>query len=79
MCIALVGQFMGAEGSILIAGIMVAVSMLSGASSAIGWAAFGKLLQRWLKSPRRLKVFNLSMAGIIVAGVAFILWSGLGA
>ena len=78
MCIALVGQFMGAEGSILIAGIMAAVSMLSGASSAIGWAAFGKLLQRWLKSPRRLKVFNLSMAGIIVAGVVFVLWSGFG-
>ena len=79
MCVALVGQFMGGESSIVIAGIMAGVSMVSGVTSATGWAAFGEFLQRWLKSTQRLKAFNLSMAAVIVVGVIFILWSGLGA
>lgn len=79
MCIALVGQFMGGESSILVAGILAGVSMVSGVTSATGWAAFGEFLQRWLKSPRHLKMFNLSMAAVIVIGVLFVLWSGFGA
>lgn len=79
MCVALVGQFMGGEDSIVVAGILVGVSMITGLMSATGWAAFGKFLQRWLKSPRHLKAFNLSMAAVIVLGVIFVLWSGLGA
>lgn len=36
-------------------------------------------MQRWLKSPRHLKAFNLTMAAVIVVGVIFVLWSGIGA
>ena len=79
MCVALVGQFMGGESSVMLAGILASVSMVSGATSATGWAAFGEFLQRWLKSPRRLKAFNLSMSAVIVLGVITVLWSGLGA
>lgn len=78
MCVALVGQFMQGEHLILTAAILALVSILTGTMSASGWAAFGKMLQRWLKSPVRLKVFNISMAGVIVVGVIFVLWSGLG-
>ncbi|MHA1129060.1 MAG: LysE family translocator [Alphaproteobacteria bacterium] len=79
MCVALVGQFMGGEGSIMIAGILAGVSMVSGVTSATAWAAFGEFLQRWLGTPRHLKMFNLSMAAVILVGVIFVLWSGLGA
>ena len=78
MCVALVGQFMGSDGSVMVAGILAGVSMVTGIMSATGWAAFGEFLQRWLKSPRHLKAFNLSMAAVIVVGVIFVLWAGLG-
>jgi len=78
MCVALVGQFMQGDHLVFTAAILALVSIVSGISSATGWAIFGNFIQRWLKSPARLKVFNLSMAGIIVAGVVFVLWSGIG-
>jgi len=78
MCVALVGQFMGSDGSVMVASILAGVSMVTGIMSATGWAAFGEFLQRWLKSPRHLKAFNLSMAAVIVVGVIFVLWAGLG-
>jgi len=79
MCVALVGQFMGSERSIMVASILAGVSMICGLTSATGWAAFGEFLQRWLKSQQHLKAFNLSMAAVIVVGVVVVLWSGLGA
>lgn len=77
MCVAVVGQFVHGEKLLLVAGILAGTSMLGGITSATGWATFGTLLQRWLKSPLRLKVFNLSMAAIIVVGVVFVIWSGI--
>ena len=79
MCVALVGQFMQGDRLVFTAAVLALVSIVSGISSAAGWAVFGEFIQRWLKSPARLKAFNLSMAGIIVAGVVFVLWSGIGA
>lgn len=79
MSIAVVGQFMGSESSIKVASILAGVSMIIGVASSTSWAAFGEFLQRWLKSPRHLKMFNLSMATVIVVGVIFVLWSGMGA
>jgi threonine/homoserine/homoserine lactone efflux protein len=78
MCVAVVGQFMHGEHSIILAGILAAVATFGGITSATGWAVFGALLQRKLRSPFRLKMFNLSMASIIVAGVVFALWAWLG-
>lgn len=78
MCVAVAGQFMHGEKLLLVAGILATTSMLGGVASATGWATFGTLLQRWLYSPMRLKVFNLSMAAIIVSGVVFVIWSGIG-
>lgn len=78
MCIAVIGQFMHGDKLILVAVIISVTAILGGITSATGWATFGTYLQRWLKSPIRLKAFNLSMASIIVGGVVFVIWSGFG-
>lgn len=78
MCIALVGQFMHPENRVLTAGILAGVSIITGTTSAIGWAVFGNFLRRWLKSPVRLKAFNVSMAGVILFGTVFVLWAEAG-
>lgn len=78
MCAALAGQFMNGENTVMVAAIMAGVSVISGITSALAWTSFGSMLQRWLKSPSRLKAFNLSMAAVIVVGVLFVLWSGIG-
>ena len=79
MCIAVIGQFMHGDKLLLVATILAITTMLGGVTSATGWAAFGKFLRRWMKSNLHLKIFNLSMAGVIVFGVIFILWTGAGA
>jgi len=73
MCISLVGQFLDPDQAILSAAIMALVSMLSGATSAFGWAVFGQMLGRWMTSPLHLRIFNYTMAGIIVIGVVLLL------
>ncbi|MEK6204731.1 MAG: LysE family translocator [Amylibacter sp.] len=79
LCIAMIGPFAVGENAFMVAAILAGISMIGGVTSAVGWAAFGEFLQRWLKSPRRLKAFNLTMAAIIILGVVFVLWSGFGA
>lgn len=73
MCISIVGQFLDARNPVSSAAIMAGVSIAGGITSATGWAAFGVYLQRWLKSPRHLKLFNYTMAGIIVVLVVWML------
>ncbi|MHA1128026.1 MAG: LysE family translocator [Alphaproteobacteria bacterium] len=77
MCIGVVGQFMHGDNPVLVAAIMAFVSIAAGSTSATSWTSFGAYLQKWLKSPTRLKMFNYTMAGIIVAGVIAVLWTGL--
>lgn len=78
MCISIIGQFLDTAHPYKSAAIIAIVSMVGGVTSATGWAWFGAMLQRWLKSPRHLHMFNYTMAGIIVAGVAIVLLSGAG-
>ncbi|WP_197055778.1 hypothetical protein [Paracoccus sanguinis] len=33
------------------------------------WAWLGTVIRRWLSSPRRLQVFNLTMAALLVASM----------
>lgn len=77
MCIGVVGQFMHGDNPVLVATIMAFVSIAAGSTSATSWTSFGAYLQKWLKSPARLKAFNFTMAGIIVVGVIAVLWTGL--
>jgi len=48
-----------------------------GVTSATGWAWFGMMLARWLHTPARLHAFNWTMAAIILAGVAVVLFADL--
>ncbi len=73
MCISISGQFLDAERPVYSAMVMAAVSMAGGITSASGWAAFGVYLQRWLTSPRHLRLFNYTMAAIIVVLVVWML------
>jgi len=73
MCVSLAGQFLDPAHALRSALIMALVSMASGVTSASGWAMFGQILQRWLTTPRHLRLFNYTMAGIIALGVILLL------
>ena len=77
MCVGVVGQFITGDNVVLEAAIATGVATASGLTSATGWAFFGSALQRWLNTPGRLKVFNLSMAALVVLGVYWLLTSQL--
>ncbi|WP_412505893.1 LysE family translocator [Roseovarius sp. SYSU LYC5161] len=53
-----------------VAGVYVLVSVVS----TTGWTVLGQQLRRLLKSPRRLRVFNRVMAGLLVATLIPVLW-----
>jgi len=77
ICISLSSQFLDPENPLPSATIIMAISMLGGATSATGWAWFGMMLARWLHTPARLRAFNWSMAAIILAGVAVVIFGDL--
>lgn len=77
MCVGVAGMFPPGENALLQATIATGVAAATGLTSAHGWAAFGSVLQRWLKTPDRLKAFNLTMAGLIVLGVFWLLTGSL--
>lgn len=73
MCIGVVGQFMTGENVVLEAATATLVATLSGLTSATGWALFGSALKRWLNTSSRLKLFNYTMAGLVLLGVLLLL------
>ncbi len=78
MVISISAQFLDPAAPVLTAGIMAGMAMIGGATSATGWAWFGMVLARWLHTPARLRAFNWSMAGIILAGVVVVVFGDLG-
>ncbi len=78
MCLAITSQFVTGERFLVEAGTCALVSALTGFTSSHGWAGFGAILQRWLARGRRLQIFNLSMAAIILLGVVYLLSGDLG-
>lgn len=52
---------------ILLLAVVVAVV---GAASSSTWVAFGQLISRYLTSPRRLAIFNWTMAALLVLSIA---------
>ncbi|WP_306114219.1 MULTISPECIES: LysE family translocator [unclassified Roseovarius] len=57
-----------------VAGVYVCVSFLS----TTGWTVLGQQMRRILKSPARLRVFNLLMALLLVATLIPVLWPAEG-
>lgn len=53
-----------------IAGTYVAVSCISTTS----WTVLGQQLSRFLKTPRTLRIFNLVMAGLLIATLIPVFW-----
>ncbi|MAP93381.1 MAG: lysine transporter LysE [Ponticaulis sp.] len=77
MAISLVGSAPQTSPTWLSPLIVAAVVMGIGATSANGWALFGKALQRFLSTPLRFRVFNFVMAALIVLTVVGILFADL--
>ncbi|MCI4665689.1 MAG: LysE family translocator [Neomegalonema sp.] len=48
------------------------IFLISGLTSAHSWAAFGAALSRALQHGARLRVFNLTMGGLVIASVGFL-------
>jgi threonine/homoserine/homoserine lactone efflux protein len=62
------------EDVTLIAGTYVLVNI----PTSLIWTSFGVNIRRWLKSPRRLKAFNWTMAALLVASLYPLLTEPLG-
>ncbi|MFS4436934.1 LysE family translocator [Paracoccaceae bacterium GXU_MW_L88] len=69
MAVGLTGTFASREDPIQSALIMSVIAVLVGLGSAHTWAIFGAGLQRILKNPLHLRLFNLTMAALILVGV----------
>ena len=64
-----VSQFVAGPSLLGQAALCSAVYLVAGLSSAYGWAAFGVTIQRFLKTPFQRRLFNGSMASLIVMTV----------
>ncbi|MDP5328012.1 MAG: LysE family translocator, partial [Paracoccaceae bacterium] len=73
MAIGISAQFIGVDAPMRSALGLAAVFVLSGLSSAFGWASAGAVLARFLATPARLRIFNVTMSGLIVLGVVWML------
>lgn len=69
MGISISSQFVDPENLIMTASIVASVFVLVGISSASVWAIFGQKMQRFLTSPMKLKVFNWTMAILMILSV----------
>jgi threonine/homoserine/homoserine lactone efflux protein len=59
------------------AAVCAGVFVLSGLTSAHGWAAFGAWLRRVLSTPLRLRLFNGAMGGLIALSALYLAFSDL--
>lgn len=70
--IAVTSQFITGEDSLVRALIVAVVFFVVGLLSASTWAMGGTLIRHWLNTPERLRVFNITMAILIVASVVLV-------
>lgn len=69
MAIGITAQFANPEKPLLSALIVASTFVFVGFTSATGWTILGKTASLWLTSPVRLRLFNYTMAALIVASV----------
>lgn len=79
MCLSIAAAFVSGEGVLVQSAIVGAVSAMVGMSSASAWAGFGHAMQRVLRVPARLRLFNIVMAGLVMLGVAYLVMDLLSA
>ena len=74
MAIGITAQFANPERPLFSAFVVSGVFVFVGLTSASGWTVLGKTASLWLTSPIRLRIFNWTMAALIVVsviGIAF--------
>jgi len=69
MALGVVAQFVTGAAPVKTGLICAGVAAVGGITSATGWAGFGVLMMRWLRTEMRFRLFSLIMAGILLAGV----------
>ncbi|MBV1863721.1 MAG: LysE family translocator [Rhodobacteraceae bacterium] len=72
MAIGISAQYVKPDALFSTALIVASVFLIVGFGSASSWTAFGAGMQRWLNTDNRLRIFNVTMAGLIVLSVLFI-------
>lgn len=78
VAISITSQYVSSPDAVAKTLIIVAVSVFMGWTSAFGWSVFGQQMQRFLQTPLRLRVFNVTMAGLIVMSVIALATGDLG-
>ena len=73
MAVAATSQFILPTAPVITAAIVAAMFLTLGLGSAATWTYAGQAIARWLTTAKRLKVFNLIMAGLIVLSIVEIL------
>lgn len=77
MSIGISAQFVNPVTPVRSALIVSAVFFVVGFGSASSWTLFGTVMQRWLNTHNRLRIFNISMAALIVLSVFAIVFAEL--
>ena len=73
MAVAATSQFILPSSPVATAAIVTATFLLFGLGSAATWTYAGKAIAKWLTTAKRLRIFNMVMAGLIVLSVAELL------
>ncbi|TBW38464.1 LysE family translocator [Siculibacillus lacustris] len=51
------------------AALLFGVTLITGVISTVQWAAFGSLVARFLREPMRLRIFNVTMAALLIVSL----------
>ncbi|MGL4281368.1 MAG: LysE family translocator [Albidovulum sp.] len=73
MAVAATTQFITPERPVQTAAIVAATFLAIGFASASTWVGLGQALGRWLTTDGRQRVFNITMAALIVLSVAAVI------
>lgn len=73
MAIAATSQFITPDDPARTALIVAAIFALFGLGSSLTWVGIGQAISRWLTTPSRHRVFNLTMSALIVLSTAELL------
>ncbi len=78
MAVGAISNYAPAEAGASSLAVIALVYALVNAPSVAVWAAFGAALRNWLIHPRRLRIFNIAMAILLLASLYPILTADIG-
>lgn len=78
MAVGAISNYAPAEAGASSLAVIALVYALVNAPSVAVWAAFGAALRNWLTHPRRLRIFNIAMAILLLASLYPILTAEIG-